>query len=248
MTAPHDSPADVGAGVIPLEILSDPICPWCLIGKRRLDRALGERPDHPFTIYWRPFQLNPDMPAEGMAREAYLNAKFGGPEQVRRVYGAIEETARGDGLNVAFDRINRTPNTLNAHRLIRWAGAAHGQDRVVEALFQAYFFDGEDIGDPEILARIGEAGGLEPAVTRKMLASDIDLETVRGEDAAAREAGVTGVPTFIVNGRFVVAGAQESALWVRVIDELWESLRGQSSGAASKEDGSDQDGGPRAAS
>ena len=209
---------------IALDILSDPICPWCYIGKARLERAMTARPNHPFSIRWRPFQLNPDMAPEGMDRRAYLERKFGGPAGAARVYGAIEEAAASDGLPIDFAAIKRTPNTLDAHRLIGWAPAGPAQNAVVDALFERYFRPGEDIGDKAVLADVAEEAGLERQGIDVLLAGDADLDAVREEDAAARRAGISGVPTFLVNGRHVVPGAQAADLWVRIIDELLESL------------------------
>ncbi|MEL6279727.1 MAG: DsbA family oxidoreductase [Pseudomonadota bacterium] len=205
---------------IAIDILSDPICPWCYIGKTRLDQAMIERPDHPFEIRWRPFQLNPDMPAEGMDRREYLERKFGGPEGAARVYGAIEQTAKDAGLQVRFDLIARTPNTIDAHRLIRWADSMDAQTPVVEELFKRYFERGEDISDHGVLAEVAEIAGLDRAVIERLLATDTDSDAVREEDKTARGLGVSGVPTFIIDGRYVVPGAQDPELWVKTIDEI----------------------------
>ncbi len=205
---------------IAIDILSDPICPWCYIGKTRLDQAMIERPDHPFEIRWRPFQLNPDMPAEGMDRREYLERKFGGPEGAARVYGAIEQTAKDAGLQVRFDLIARTPNTIDAHRLIRWADSMDAQTPVVEELFKRYFERGEDISDHGVLAEVAEIAGLDRAVIERLLATDTDADAVREEDKTARGLGVSGVPTFIIDGRYVVPGAQDPELWVKTIDEI----------------------------
>lgn len=210
---------------VPLVIISDPICPWCYIGKSRLAKALAERPDHPFQRAWRPFQLNPDMPAEGMDRQEYLELKFGGAEGAQRVYGAIEQTLEDDGLPARLDLIKRTPNTIDAHRVVRWAATVDAQDAVVDALFEKYFVDGQDISDRDLLADIAESAGLERAVTLQMLEDGVELEETRAEDATARQAGVNGVPTFIINNRFVAPGAQPTETWIRVIDELEQAAR-----------------------
>ena len=202
-----------------MDIVSDPICPWCYIGKARLDRALEAAGHNPFDIHWRAFQLNPDMPPQGMDRQQYLDAKFGA-EGARAFYARIEETARASGLDVAFDRIARTPNTLDAHRLIRWSRSEGKQNAVVMDLFRRYFEAGEDISDPDVLAQAGRAAGLDPAVTRRLLSSDNDRDAIRAEDAGFREMGVSGVPCFIIGGKYVVNGAQETALWRRVIDDI----------------------------
>lgn len=214
----HDGPR------VPLDVFSDPICPWCLIGKRRLEGALAARPDHPFQVRWRVFQLNPEMPPEGMDRRAYLERKFGGPEGAERVYGAIEAQAKADGLPVRFDLIERTPNTINPHRLIRWAEAEDVQDSVVDAIFVRYFQEGADISDPTVLAEIAEEAGMNREMVERLLASDADQDAVRAEDLAARKAGLSAAPTFVVNAKYVVPGAQPSEKWVTVIDELTENL------------------------
>ncbi|MEM7496448.1 MAG: DsbA family oxidoreductase [Pseudomonadota bacterium] len=206
--------------MITLDIISDPICPWCYIGKTRLDRAIAETGHNPFMPRWRMFRLNPDMPAEGMDRRQYLEAKFGGAEGAARVYGAIAEAAKGDGLDVDLDAIARTPQTLDAHRLIRWAGEAGAGDAVVMALFDRYFRRGEDISDRELLIDVAIEAGMDPEVVGRLLDGDADRAALEEEEKAAREMGVTGVPCFIVQGKYVVQGAQDSATWRRVIDEI----------------------------
>ncbi|MDT8343819.1 MAG: DsbA family oxidoreductase [Thermohalobaculum sp.] len=206
--------------MIQLDIISDPICPWCYIGKTRLDRALAAAGANPFRIVWRMFRLNPDMPPEGMDRRAYLEAKFGGPEGAARVYGAIDQAGRAEGIDWALDRIGRAPQTLDAHRLIRWATAEGVADRVVDAIFRAYFHDGQDISDPATLTRIGAAAGMDAAVLGRLLAGDADRAELAAEEAEARRMGVNGVPCFVIGGRHVVQGAQDSATWTRIIEEL----------------------------
>ena len=206
--------------MIKLDILSDPICPWCYIGKANLDRALAARPDHPFEIEWHPFQLNPDMPAEGMDRQAYLDAKFGGRDQADAVYGRIAEAAKAAGLNLKLSEIPRTPNTIDAHRLIHWAGLEGRQTAAVSRLFKAYFEELQDIGDKAVLLEISEGIGLDRAMIERLLASDGDLAEIRARDAHARERGVTGVPTFVIANQHVAPGAQPVELWTKVLDEL----------------------------
>ena len=208
--------------MIKLDILSDPICPWCYIGKTNLDRALERHPDHPFEIEWHPFQLNPDMPREGMDRRAYLEAKFGGREAAAEVYARVDEAARETGIEIDWGAIPRVPNTLDAHRLIHWAGLEGRQTPVVAALFRAYFKEGRDIGDRDTLADIADGAGLDAAMIRRLLATDADEEDIRARDAHARERGVTGVPTFVIANQHVVPGAQPPELWVRLIDEILE--------------------------
>ncbi|MBO9472308.1 DsbA family oxidoreductase [Shimia sp. R10_1] len=206
--------------MIKLDIISDPICPWCYIGKTRLEKALAEAEDHPFVIEWHPFQLNPDMPAAGMDRREYLETKFGGKENAVRVYGEIEQHARDEGLEIDFAAMKRTPNTINAHRLIHWAGIEQKQNAVVDALFAAYFNEGRDIGDIDVLADIADSAGMDAAVVRKLLESDADVEDIRARDAHSRKMGVNSVPTFIVANQHAVPGAQPVELWLKVIADL----------------------------
>lgn len=214
------------ARTVKLDIISDPICPWCYIGKARLDAALARHPDHPFVIEWHPFQLNPDMPEGGMDRRAYLEAKFGGQEGAVRAYAPIVEHAEAAGLKIDFEAMKRTPNTLDAHRLIHWAGIEGKQTAAVDALFEAYFAQGRDIGDAETLADIADGIGMDAAVILKLLASDADREDIRARDAHSRQMGVTSVPTFIVAQKHAVPGAQPVELWEQVIGEIKEQLDG----------------------
>jgi predicted DsbA family dithiol-disulfide isomerase len=211
--------------MITLDILSDPICPWCYIGKANLDRALEARPGHPLTIQWHPFQLNPDMPAGGMGRRAYLEAKFGGREAAVQVYGRIAEAAEAAGLSIDFAGILRTPNTIDAHRLIHWAGLEGRQTAAVSRLFKAYFETGEDIGDREVLLAIAEGIGLEREVVARLFDSDADLDDIRARDAHARQRGVSGVPTFVLANEHVLSGAQPTELWLNVIDEIAAQIK-----------------------
>lgn len=210
--------------MIKLDILSDPICPWCYIGKAHLDRALAARPDHRFEIEWHPFQLNPQMPVGGMDRREYLETKFGGRERAVEVYAKIEEAAIAAGLKIDFGGIKRTPNTLDAHRLIHWAGLEGRQTAVVTRLFKAYFEEGQDISNRDCLIDIAKGVEMDEAVTERLLASDADLDDIKARDAHARERGVTGVPTFVIANQHVVPGAQQPELWLQVIDELGEHL------------------------
>ncbi|MEQ8655308.1 MAG: DsbA family oxidoreductase [Kiloniellales bacterium] len=203
-----------------IEIYSDTICPWCLIGKRRLERALEEQPQPDLKIVWRAFQLNPAMPAEGMDRQHYLELKFGGAERAATVYEPIKQAGLTEGIDFAFDKMQRTPNTLNSHRLLRFAqnkGQAFGE-AVLENLFRSYFFNGGDIGDLEILADLAEESGLDRAEVADYLASDADRESVAAEDARAREIGIQGVPTYILDGHYVLSGAHPPEVLFRLFD------------------------------
>jgi predicted DsbA family dithiol-disulfide isomerase len=206
--------------MIPLDILSDPICPWCHIGWTTLSRAMEARPRHGLALEWHPFQLNPDMPREGMDRRAYLEAKFGGREGAVRAYAPVVEAAEAAGLTIDFGAIERTPNTLDAHRLIHWAGLEGRQTPVATALFQAYFEQGRDIGDTAVLTEIGAAMGLDAGMVARLFATDADADDIRARDVHARTRGVTGVPTFVLAQRHVLQGAQPVELWLQVIDEI----------------------------
>ncbi len=210
--------------MVKLDIISDPICPWCFIGKTRLDEALAQHPDHPFTIEWHPFQLNPDMPEGGMGRREYLEAKFGGKDGAVKAYAPVVQAAEEAGLKIDFEGMQRTPNTIDAHRLIHWAGIEGRQTAAVSALFKAYFEDARDIGDREVLADIADSIEMDAAVVAKLLASDADIEDIRKRDSHSREMGVNSVPTFIVAGQHAVPGAQPAELWAKVIGEIKEQV------------------------
>ncbi|SNR40517.1 DsbA family oxidoreductase [Puniceibacterium sediminis] len=209
--------------MVKLDIMSDPICPWCYIGKTYLDRALAQMPDHPFTIEWHPFQLNPDMPAEGMDRRAYLEGKFGGKAAAVQAYLPVVEHGEKAGLDLKLDDIARTPNTIDAHRLIHWAGIEGRQSAAVSALFRAYFNEGRDIGETEVLSDIADGIGLDASIIQRLLGSDADIADIRARDSAARNMGISSVPTFIVAGQHAVPGAQPTELWIKVLAELSEA-------------------------
>lgn len=205
--------------MITLDIISDPICPWCYIGKANFEKAVEAKGYQPFDIFWRPFQLNPDMPQGGVDRRQYLEAKFGA-ERADTFYKQIEDHAKAAGLDVRFDLIERTPNTFDAHRLIRWSRSTGAQSAVVNQLFVRYFERGEDLGDRDLLLDVGESVGMERDVLSRLYENDADRELLETEEATAREIGVNGVPTFIVANKHVVTGAQPPDLWERVLDEL----------------------------
>lgn len=212
------------ASTIKLDIISDPICPWCYIGKTHLDKALSQVPGHPFVIEWHPFQLNPEMPAEGMDRRAYLEGKFGGKEAAVRAYAPVVDAAEKAGLSINFEAMKRTPNTMDAHRLIHWAGIEGRQTAAVSALFKAYFEEGRDIGSHDTLADIADGIDMDASVVLRLLQSDSDIEDIRARDAHSRQMGVNSVPTFIVAGKHAVPGAQPPELWIKVIGELMEQI------------------------
>ena len=205
--------------MIPLDIFADPVCPWCVIGKARLDNALAARPAHPFVISWQPFQLNPSMPAEGMSRADYLQAKFGQDDAVRMNMQLLE-LAQAEGIDFRPERAVHQPNTRDAHRLLYWAGIEHAQGAVMEALLDAHWREGRDISDAATLSEIARKAGMDGDLTARLLASDADLDTIEDKESHARQRGISAVPTFIVAERHVVSGAQPTDLWIKVIDEL----------------------------
>jgi predicted DsbA family dithiol-disulfide isomerase len=190
-----------------IDVMSDVVCPWCYIGKRKLDLACAEFPELTFDIRWRAFQLDPTIPPEGMDRHAYLARKFG-EEKIASFHERIAAAGAEAGIPFAFDAITRSPNTLDAHRLIRWSHAKHKQHEVVERLFRLYFVEGQDLGNRDLLVSVAEEVGLDGALVRRLLDDGTDVGSVREEIATAARMGVSGVPFFIFGGRLAVSGAQ----------------------------------------
>ncbi len=207
-----------------IDIVSDTVCPWCFIGKRRLERALAMRPDVPFEIFWRPYRLDPTIPREGVDRKAYMKAKFGDNPRSGAMRDAIVAEGEGEGISFAFDKILKSPNTLDSHRVIRWAAGAGLQDNVVERFFRAYFIEGRDIGVPAMLAQLAGEAGMDAELVAKLLAGDADLAEVEREAGLANEMGISGVPTFIFDSRMMISGAREPELLVKVIDKALEPV------------------------
>jgi predicted DsbA family dithiol-disulfide isomerase len=201
-----------------IDIVVDVVCPWCFVGKRRLELALKRQPGIAPRITWRPFQLNPDMPDEGMARSDYLAAKFGGNHQAARIYQAIADAGASVGIPFAFEQIRRTPATRNAHRLVRFAAREGLADALVEALYRAYFIDGRDLGNRGTLTDLAGEVGLDPAKTRRFLAGDQWLADVVEEDRNARRIGINAVPCFIFEGQYALSGAQEPEFFQPIFD------------------------------
>ena len=210
-----------------IDVISDVICPWCYIGKRHLERALDilEQAKLRFTVAWHPFQLNPDMPREGVDRAQYRLAKFGSAERSRQLDERITETAASVGLEFHLDKLTRTPNTVNAHRLIRMAGRKGVQDGVVEALFEGYFCNGADIGDSQVLATLGAEGGLDRDEVLSMLAGDEGHKEVVAGDQMARNAGIQGVPSFALQGHVLFSGAVPAEEMAQAFTRAWEILK-----------------------
>jgi predicted DsbA family dithiol-disulfide isomerase len=207
--------------MLTIDVISDVICPWCLIGKRRLEKALGDRPA---TVRWHPFQLNPDMPREGIDRKTYRTTKFGSWERSLELDAQVGAAGRAEGLAFNFDRMARTPNTLDAHRVIWLAGERGVQDAVVEALFQGYFTDGRDLSDSATLVEMAAGAGLDRAEVDELLAGDAGLDSVRAGEERARRLGVSGVPFFVVNGKVALSGAQPPELFQQAFEQAGEAV------------------------
>ncbi len=223
-----DSLVDL-AGIIvqymQIDVISDTICPWCYIGKKRLEKAIAARPDIVFEVIWRPYQLNPETPPEGYDRKTYLKAKFGDSDQANGVYKIVSSTAAEEGLELALQKQKRLPNTLDSHRLNHWAHTAGLQNEVVEILFRKYFIDGEDIGDLAVLVGVAKEAGMDAAIVARLLSGDADRDLILREEAVARRMGVTGVPCFIIDQKLVMVGAQETDMLLRAIDHVAESTQ-----------------------
>ena len=201
------------ARLLQVEIVSDAICPWCYVGKRQFERALANLPDGvAVEVRWKPFQLNPDMPAQGVERRDYRIRKFGSWEHSQRLDAQVAAAAAQVGIGMRHDLMRRTPNTFDAHRLIWLAGREGAQDAVVEALFSAYFVEGRDIGDRAVLADIAVRAGVDKAGAEAFLAGDEGAPEVSAEEIAARRRGLNGVPSFIVNGQPAFSGALPAEL------------------------------------
>ncbi len=201
-----------------IDIIFDTVCPWCYIGKRRLEMALSMRPQIRVKPNWRPFLLNPEMPPEGLDRTAYLVKKFGSESRVSRIYGAIGEAGQSVEIDFAFDRIDKTPNSVDSHRLVRFAHERGLADEVAEALFVEFFINGRDIGDLRVLTEIGAANGLDAQEVEAYLKTDADVRTIHDENVRAHRLGINGVPSFAFNDKFVISGAQEPQVLARMLD------------------------------
>ncbi|HIO02324.1 MAG TPA: DsbA family oxidoreductase [Alphaproteobacteria bacterium] len=201
-----------------IDIISDTVCPWCFIGKRRLERAIAMRPEMVPEVNWYPFQLNPEIPEEGIERELYLSLKFGGIERAKEIYRAVGEASASEDLDFNLSAIKRMPNSLRSHRLLHFSKIKNAQHAVVENLFRSYFFHGTDIGSVESLLEIAKDSGLDPKQVRCYLESDEDLELVRNQDIQSRKMGVSGVPCFIIADEYAISGAQEPEVFLQVFD------------------------------
>ena len=201
-----------------IDIISDTVCPWCFIGKRRLERALRERPEIDADVRWHPFQLNPEMPLDGIDRQTYLNLKFGGSTNAQEVYSNVINAGASENLDFNFTAISRMPSSLLSHRLIYFCRDNSYQSIISENLFRSYFFHGLDIGELSNLVRIAEESGLNAIEIEAYLRSSNHSQLIRTQDKHSRELGISGVPCFIINDEFVVSGAQESEVFLQVFD------------------------------
>ena len=207
-----------------IDILFDTSCPWCFVGRKRLYKALAQRSGFTPTLVWRPFLLNPNLPPEGLPWSEYLRGKFGSEHRVNRVFSAVAAAGASVGIAFDFTRLTRSPNTLQSHRLIRYA-ADHGlQEKTVEAVFEAYFLDGLDIGDRETLVDIGAAVGMKREPLTAFLHGDEGAAEILSSNARAHRLGINGVPCFVFNETTAIAGAQEPEVFLRLIDLASESV------------------------
>ncbi|MEP2828998.1 DsbA family oxidoreductase [Parvibaculum sp.] len=202
-----------------LDVVSDTVCPWCYIGKKRLDQALALHGREGITLVWRPFQLDASIPEGGVDRKTYMEKKFGS-ERAKSVGNTIREFGEAVGIDFRFDKIERSPNTLDSHRLIRWAGTAGCQNEMVDILFRRYFEDGDDIGSHDILIDAANEAGMDTDIVADLLMKDADKELIGQEDALARQMGIQGVPSFVVNSQWVMVGAQEPETLVKMFKKL----------------------------
>jgi predicted DsbA family dithiol-disulfide isomerase len=213
-------------GALNIDVVSDVVCPWCYLGKKRLERAIAGQPGEPIEVHWRPYQLDPSIPAQGLERRAYMINKFGNDGRIEAAHERLRALGAEEGIAFDFDKIARAPNTLDAHRLIRWAFVAGAQDRIVDRLFKLYFEEGRDIGDRALLIETAAECGIDREVVAKLFADGSDEEEVRAEIAQAQSLGVTGVPFFIFAQRFGVPGAQSVDVLATAIDQARKSLAG----------------------
>lgn len=223
--------ADTKAPVMRIDIILDTVCPWCYVGKARFEKALRSRAYENIIIGWRPFQLNPHMPRAGQDRESYLIEKFGSVDRAERSYHNLQKAGEKEGVPFHFDRILNTPNTVDSHRLIAYAGRAGLQNDIVDALFKGYFSFGRDIGDPEILSDIAAESGLDRAETLEYLTSETDRDMILAEDDMVRDLGVNGVPCYIIDRKYAISGAQSPEVFMQVLDLAAHDLTTQDGAA-----------------
>jgi predicted DsbA family dithiol-disulfide isomerase len=203
-----------------IDIYSDIVCPWCYLGKRRFELAVAARPQYEPRVTWRPFELNPDLPAEGVDRGAYLAAKIGSAERVAEVHAGLRRQGEASGIEFRFDLIERMPNTRRSHLLMAHAARCGRQSVVMDRVMRAYFEEGCDIGDIEVLVRLGVEAGLSEYETRSALILRAGQDGVLAAERHAAVLGITGVPTFIFDGQYTISGAQEVGSLARILDQV----------------------------
>jgi predicted DsbA family dithiol-disulfide isomerase len=203
-----------------IDVVSDVVCPWCFIGKRRLEKALAMRPDIPVEVHWRPYFLNDWIPREGISRDYYLTTKFGSPERYKGIAQRVGVAAAAEGLAYAADKMKRQPNTLDCHRLIRWAAEIGKAAEMKQRLMDLYFTEGADLTNEEILVQAAADVGLDAESVRTDLNSDKDVAQVEQQAQSAKEAGIDGVPMFIFDGKFAVSGAQSPTYLADALDRV----------------------------
>jgi predicted DsbA family dithiol-disulfide isomerase len=203
-----------------IDVVSDVVCPWCFIGKRRLEKALALASDVPVEVHWRPYFLNEWIPPEGMSREQYLTTKFGSPDRYSGIAQRVRAAAADEGLVYAVDKINRQPNTRDAHRLIRWAGGIGKAAEMKQRLMDLYFTEGADLSHRAVLVQAAADVGLDPEDVRAALDSDRDVAEIEREVEAAKEAGIQGVPCFILDGKYAISGAQAPEDLAQAIEQV----------------------------
>jgi len=225
--------------MIHVDIISDTVCPWCYIGKRRFEQAVAMRSHYEFQVGWRPFQLNPDIPPSGLPRRDFLNAKFGGAERADRVYEAISKAGGEIGLDFNFRSIPHQPNTFDSHRLVRWSESSGVQDAVVEKLFLSYFMDEADVGNQEFLVGVANECGMDGELVQDLFREDADRDLVMAEEGVARRMGINGVPCFVVDHKYAISGAQDPSVLTNVFDLAMQDKKKLTASAAHEPAGVD---------
>jgi predicted DsbA family dithiol-disulfide isomerase len=209
-----------------IDVVSDVVCPWCYLGKKRLEAAIAESGGETIAVRWRPYQLDPTIPEGGLDRAAYMRKKFGDDSRLESVHARLKSLGDDVGIAFAFDKIKRAPNTLDAHRLIHWALSAGVQGEVVDRLFKLYFEEGKDIGDRALLIAVAGECGMDVDLVRKLLDEGSDVDVVEAEIAEAQSLGVSGVPFFVFASRYAVPGAQETAVLGAAIERARQAMAG----------------------
>ena len=223
------------ADPLTIDVVSDVVCPWCFIGKKRLEDALQLRPAIPVEVRWHPYFLNGGVPREGLGPDEYLTTKFGSPERYKSIAGRVAQAAKDEGLTYNADKIARQPNTLDCHRLILWARNTGNAGMMKQRLMELYFTEGADLTDREVLVKAAADCGRDPELTRELLASERDVDQVTQEAEQAKRAGIDGVPCFIFGGVLAVSGAQDPAYLADAMARAADEVEKRASAAAAAE-------------